>query len=1674
MKRIAFFTKSYLLTSIITTILSFSVLYGQTVLISPTGDGGFETGTTFAANGWFNVNAASNLWDIGTAATPYAGAREIHVAQTAGTYSYDNGTSRTSHFYRDVFIPAGSTTITLSFYWKGKGESGYDRGLVYTAPNTVTPVANAPSSSSTTITGATLVWTQPTFTNSATYTLATITLPDALAGTTVRLIFTWQNDGSVGTSPGTAIDNISLTCVVPTPCAGTPAGGTTTATVTTGCSGFSSILSVTGGSTESGITYQWESSPDNSTWTNVAGATNATYTAIVNSTIYYRRKTTCTAISQSSYSASIQLITLGCYLISNPTTETICSGFFYDSGSNTANYSASESYTKTICAMAGQYPRVTFTVFNTESLTYDYLKIYDGNSTAAPLIGTWGGTTGPGTITGNNTCLTYKFTSDGSGQYAGWEATLSCVSPCSGTPTGGTTAATVINGCIGYTSILSILGATTDPGLTYQWQSSPTATGPWTNVAGATNASYTTTVGADVFYRRVTTCTSSGNSANSVEIGLTVSPCIIMANGTVTACSGTFYDNGGTSNYTASQNLTQTICATAGLFPQVDFTSFKTESLTFDYLKIYNGNSTAAPLIGTWGGNAGPGTIIGANNCLTFQFISDGSSQYAGWTATLSCVAPCSGTPIGGTAVSSGCSSFTSTVSITGVAPTGGSSYQWQSAPAATGPWTNVAGATGATYTATITADIYYRRVTTCTASGLSANSSAVQLTMASCLPPPCLSNPAAGDLITTATPICNLNGYCGNTSSSYTIDSPGDLSFCGSIDNNSWLSFVADDVTATLNVFVSNCEDDFGIQMEIYSTPDFLTFTSHSNCWNPGVEEDGVITATALIPGQTYYLMIDGYAGDVCDYVISASSGVMTVDAGPDVSICSGQSTTLTATGGTTYQWSPTTGLSNPNIANPIASPTTTTTYTVSVTGGNTLCPSAATDQVTVTISSTTPTASNNGPICVGSTLNLTSLPNGGTAYAWSGPNSFTSNLQNPTIPATSSVNDGLYTVTVTLAGGCTGTAQTAVTINSLLSPTATSNSPICASATLNLTSSIGTSYLWSGPNNFSSTLQNPSITNATTLATGSYFVTVTATGGCTGTAQTDVIVNPAPSPSASNNGPLCGGNTLNLTALPIGATSYNWSGPNGFNSNIQNPSVTNVTTAHAGIYSVTVTGTGGCTASAQTTLAINGDLTVTPTSNSPVCENETLNLSVPIAGATYVWSGPNVFTSAIQNPSIPNAATIATGTYSVTVTNASGCSGTSTVNVIVNALPTPSIAGNLTICAGKSTILTASGGNSYQWSNSTFNPSITVSPATQTTYTVTATTAAGCSATTSQTVLVNANPNITNIATTNELCNSGNGQAIANVSQGLAPYQYSWSNGGPNNPTNTTHTAGQYTVTITDANGCTTTSAYTIQNIPGPQLTIRSVFPDHCEQGIGSATVEVNNTGTYTYSWLTTPPQIGQTASGLTSGSYIVMVTDGLCSDTLTVPVNNVVGPTAEFEPNPHSASASNSIIRFMNESNGGTNYQWTFGDGATSTETSPLHVYIGSNTYTVTLLVTDDYNCLDSISKTVVIYDDMNVYIPNAFSPNSDNINEVFRPYGTGVNSTKPYEMKIFDRWGRLVFISNKFEKGWDGAIDGERVKMNTVFTYRIALYDYANKLHVYVGSFSLLGSTRDGEQ
>ncbi|MET3886003.1 HYR domain-containing protein [Niastella sp. OAS944] len=611
---------------------------------------------------------------------------------------------------------------------------------------------------------------------------------------------------------------------------------------------------------------------------------------------------------------------------------------------------------------------------------------------------------------------------------------------------------------------------------------------------------------------------------------------------------------------------------------------------------------------------------------------------------------------------------------------------------------------------------------------------------------------------------------------------------------------------------------------------------------------------------------------------------------------ICSGNTLNLSAAGGTTYAWTGPNSFSssqqNPSIN--LATTAATGTYTV-VVSNNFGCTATATTNVVVSAGATA-TAGSNSPVCTGGTLNLSA--SGGVSYSWTGPNGFVSLQQNPTIVNVTNNASGIYTVTVTNAAGCTAQAFTSVSVG-VANAFAANNGPLCEGTTLSLSAAGGTSYAWTGPNSFSSTQQNPAIPNTTTAASGSYTVTVTGSGGCTATATTNVTVNAVPTPLAANNGPVCQGGTLSLSAA--GGTSYSWTGPNGFSSLQQNPVIFNIPSAGAGFYTVTVTNAAGCSSTATTQVTVNTGALASAASNSPVCTGSTLTLFAS-AGASYSWTGPNGFSSIQQNPTLTGVTNAASGIYTVTVNYASGCSSTASTSVAVNQQPIASASANGPVCEGATLNFSASGGTAYSWtgpnsfSSTQQNPSISgVTSAATGTYTVTVSNAANCTAQTTVFVQVNAAP-VASASSNSPVCAG----ATLNLF-GSGGTSYSWT--GPNgfsstqqNPAILNATAaagGTYTLSVTNAAGCTSTTTTNVTVNTGVIASASSNTPV-CT----GTTLNLFAGGGVSYSWNGpngfNSTQQNPTVANVTAaaaGTYTVIVTaSGGCtaSTTTSVAVN------------------------------------------------------------------------------------------------------------------------------------------------------------------------------------------
>ncbi len=443
---------------------------------------------------------------------------------------------------------------------------------------------------------------------------------------------------------------------------------------------------------------------------------------------------------------------------------------------------------------------------------------------------------------------------------------------------------------------------------------------------------------------------------------------------------------------------------------------------------------------------------------------------------------------------------------------------------------------------------------------------------------------------------------------------------------------------------------------------------------------------------------------------IVIGMSKPANVTKGSNTPVCSGKSLTLNAgssTPGVSYKW---TGPNSYSTNSQNATVTSNAAFSHAgryyLTVYNYGCSTKDSTDVAVVQSVTSVSAGTDISICDRDTIKLstTSTPAGAT-YSWTGPNGFTSNVQNPKIPNATNLNAGNYIVTATL-NGCT--AQDAVAVTILVpnfSVTATSNSPVCDKGDFFMNASstaTGVSYSWTGPNGFTATGTSASLFNISTVHTGNYIVTATA-NGCSVKDTAILSVTPLPSkPVIISNNPLCTTDTLrlNATSATMGV-SYSWTGPNGFTATTQNAQINNPSTIAAGDYRVSVM-LNGCTSRDTEIVTITQSPTVTAGSNSPVCVGGSINLNASSdPGVSYSWSGPNGFVSAIQNPNINTVILPNGGNYIVTA-SLNGCRGKDTVAVVVNPNPATPVAGsNMPLCTGGTLNLTAgsSPGATYNW---------------------------------------------------------------------------------------------------------------------------------------------------------------------------------------------------------------------------------------------------------------------------------------------------------------------------------------------------------------------------------------
>jgi gliding motility-associated-like protein len=505
-------------------------------------------------------------------------------------------------------------------------------------------------------------------------------------------------------------------------------------------------------------------------------------------------------------------------------------------------------------------------------------------------------------------------------------------------------------------------------------------------------------------------------------------------------------------------------------------------------------------------------------------------------------------------------------------------------------------------------------------------------------------------------------------------------------------------------------------------------------------------------------------------------------------------------------------------------------------------------------------------------------------------------------------------------------------------------------------------------------------------------------------------------PSVNVSTAGPFCGSVApFNMTGNPNSNGTWTWSGTGITNSNLGtfDPSVAGQG-AHWVKYEFT--DNVGCKGEDSTLVNINGSPVADGGPDTSICASGTVNLQLG-GSPTGSWgTGPYSFSwspaNYLWNATIPNPSLTSNidTTFQVVVTDALGCTDTAFVDVAYFGQPSADAGANLSVCS-----------NGF---------------------------------------------------------NSDTLGGLPTAVGGTGPYEYLWS---PStwvsadsiaNPIIIAGNTGTVTVIVTDSNGCTDTDSVTVSYSPSPSA---DAGPDiaSCGQNldtIGGVPTAFGGTAPYTYQWF---PYEGLDDSSLANPHlnfdqdtiYIVEVTDANGCTALDTVFAEFIGINADFDMTPVSNFAPTDVA-FDNNSDGATEYDWDFGDGGTSDNTSPNHYYNGSGSYVVQLIAYNDKTgCLDTATKILVLDGASQIYVPNVITPNGDGENDQFMIMAKNIEK---FKCVIYNRWGTELYKFDEVQNNWDGyTYAGKKVPNGTYF-YLITAKGADESEYNFKGTFSILGA------
>ena len=1084
--------------------------------------------------------------------------------------------------------------------------------------------------------------------------------------------------------------------------------------------------------------------------------------------------------------------------------------------------------------------------------------------------------------------------------------------------------------------------------------------------------------------------------------------------------------------------------------------SFTGWSITFDDPEIsYPGEFTWTPTTNMTGATTLTPNVCPDNTTTYTISVSDTAGCVTETDDVVVSIGSCCNFSISAVTTQPSCGLTNGAITIT-VLPSGNYSYAWSNSSTSQ----NLSNLGTGTYTLTVT-DIAGNCTndTTITLSNPSAPTLTLNATDASC-------GVSDGDITSTVTGGTGTITYLwsnGSTATNLTGLGAGSYSLTVT-DANSCSAIASADISApnapvlvvsSNDALCGNNDGSASVSVSGGQTP-------YNYNWSNSQTTSSI---SGLAAGSYTVTVTDGASCTVTATANVSSIGGPTINITTNDASCGGNngSATVTASGGTspyTYLWS--NSANTQTISSLIAG-----TYNVTVTDGSTCIATG-----TATINTTSPpsvTVSTNSVTCGYSSADAT--PTGGTApytFAWS---------NNMTGQSINGLVSGNYSVTVTDASGCTGTATFTVDPPDPLVATAsiTSNfngfSVSCngatdGSATVNAIG--GTppfSYLWES---------GETTQSLTGIGAGIYNVVVTDINNCYDTSTVTLTEPPGVGVTITTISDInCFNGSDGLIDISIagGTLPYTYIWSNGANTEDLN-------NIPAGSYSVTITDANGCSTSANTSLNQPTAMTMTLTGTNIICNGQnngstSLTVSGGVEPYQYFWS---------NQQSAEDLNNLYAGIYSVTIQDANNCEVFGSISItepsgIFLAPPESAV-----ICKNTDHTLSAgaSGGTppyTFYWNGNSGGTTNIINISQNTAYSVYVVDAAGCSSNTSN-ITMGIVPDIfmNAYAYDDTICVGSSTQIHTNVTGGTGGPYYLYGNNNelitPPYTVTPLHTTS-YVLTARDNCNNTARDTVTIYTESLPMAAFSSDVGGACVPFEVTFNYQGNEPGA-SYLWEFGEQQFISTAANPTHtysipGNYSVTLTitnSAGCSSSITNynMISAYAIPTSSFMFSPNNASILNPMIQFSNLSEGANSYIWSFGDGDSSNVEHPLHPYQGKGQYTIMLIAITQHNCKDTSSQKLQIRDEYTFYAPSAISPDGNSLNDEFRVYGNGIDKSK-FELFLYDRWGELVFNSKDIEKGWDGTYMSKKAQSGSYVWY-VSYKDLSGVGHQVSGSVTLI--------